>query len=109
MATMGKSFDHRDESPNALANVATSRQRPYLIATAAARISRMRLPIGEARLTSTLEHILEQEGEDAHLTGLTRSLSRRLLGLNLRRSPASETNLFTQERQRLQSVRTLSA
>ena len=35
-----------------------------------------------------LRSIAEREGEDAHITGGTRSLHRRLLALNLRETPA---------------------
>ena len=63
----------------------TSTSKPYLVASAVARAD-VRV---DSKLASTLKARfvkLPQEPEDARMTGVTRSLNRRLLGLNLRGS-----------------------
>jgi hypothetical protein len=62
-----------------------SANKPYLIVPTNSRLE----PRVDAKTASTLKArfvSLPQEPEDARLTGVTRSLNRRLLGLNLRGS-----------------------
>ena len=54
------------------------------VATISARRAEMMAPMMNASLHGRRSAIASAEPEDAHLTGMTRSLDRRLLALNLK-------------------------
>lgn len=64
------------------ARASASGARPFLIATNVDR--GIEADQKQLWIAGIVDEIVEREGEDAHITGMTRSLSRRLLALNLR-------------------------